>query len=479
MTRPSKSKSKSKKNRNQSKTNSTTTQSENSSNCSTPETIPDQYAWDWQSTKSELRERFEYIFQNSLFCDAHFIVGQDTNRQTISAHKLVLAASSVVFLTMFSEKWSTDRPEITVPDVDPTAFKQMLQFLYSDDISLTVKNVSSVLYAAKKYSILALENRCANFLLDQLCVENSFSILIQARLFDLQKVVDASLKVIAGDTEEALMADDFLNIDYETLCLILKRSDLKIVEIHLFDALLRWSETECERKKLVINPDNQRHVLRDALYLMRFPLMDPEDFASKVMDSGILSEAEANSVLLDCIGKSKPQNNKFSKIPRQASLVVSRFQSIVTGGSYGGSPSIHNLGFMINREVSLLGIGLYGCLDHKIDFHIEMKLVEEHETVLGEVAGFYDGSEKIFRVLFHEPVHLGVDIQYQLIVKIKGEYFLYGCHGLDTVSVNLNLADKVTFVFYDENDDIAICENDRGKKTNVYSGQIPELLFQV
>lgn len=127
MTRPSKSKSKSKKNRNQSKTNSTTTQSENSSNCSTPETIPDQYAWDWQSTKSELRERFEYIFQNSLFCDAHFIVGQDTNRQTISAHKLVLAASSVVFLTMFSEKWSTDRPEITVPDVDPTAFKQMLQ----------------------------------------------------------------------------------------------------------------------------------------------------------------------------------------------------------------------------------------------------------------------------------------------------------------------------------------------------------------
>lgn len=106
----------------------------------------------------------------------------------------------------------------------------------------------------------------------------------------------------------------------------------------------RWSETECERKKLVINPDNQRHVLRDALYLMRFPLMDPEDFASKVMDSGILSEAEANSVLLDCIGKSKPQNNKFSKIPRQASLVVSRFQSIVTGGSYGGSPSIHNLG---------------------------------------------------------------------------------------------------------------------------------------
>lgn len=78
---------------------------------------------------------------------------------------------------------------------------------------------------------------------------------------------------------------------------------------------------------------------------------------------------------------------------------------------------------MINREVSLLGIGLYGCLDHKIDFHIEMKLVEEHETVLGEVAGFYDGSEKIFRVLFHEPVHLGVDIQYQLIVKIKVRIF--------------------------------------------------------
>lgn len=66
----------------------------------------------------------------------------------------------------------------------------------------------------------------------------------------------------------------------DTLVAVLERDTLGIREVRLFNAVVRWSEAECQRQQLQVTPENKRKVLGKALSLIRFPLMTIEEFAA-------------------------------------------------------------------------------------------------------------------------------------------------------------------------------------------------------
>lgn len=66
----------------------------------------------------------------------------------------------------------------------------------------------------------------------------------------------------------------------DTLIAVLERDTLGIREVRLFNAVVRWSEAECQRQQLQVTPENKRKVLGKALGLIRFPLMTIEEFAA-------------------------------------------------------------------------------------------------------------------------------------------------------------------------------------------------------
>ena len=44
--------------------------------------------YNWQATKATLKERFQYLFNNELQADIHFIVGRGVSSQRIPAHRV-------------------------------------------------------------------------------------------------------------------------------------------------------------------------------------------------------------------------------------------------------------------------------------------------------------------------------------------------------------------------------------------------------
>lgn len=54
---------------------------------------------------------------------------------------------------------------------------------------------------------------------------------------------------------------------------------------------------QCSFSGLNPTPENMRAALKDALYLIRFPVMDPNAFISHVTETGILSMEERIEVL--------------------------------------------------------------------------------------------------------------------------------------------------------------------------------------
>ena len=83
---------------------------------------------DWQASTKSLRERSAVMLKNELLADVHFIVGSDPSTQRrIPAHKYILVTGSSVFYAMFCGSLVEKKKEITIPDVEPQAFINMLR----------------------------------------------------------------------------------------------------------------------------------------------------------------------------------------------------------------------------------------------------------------------------------------------------------------------------------------------------------------
>nr|XP_054506302.1 MAP kinase-interacting serine/threonine-protein kinase 2-like isoform X8 [Agelaius phoeniceus] len=194
--------------------------------------------------------------------------------------RFVLAVGSAVFDAMFNGGMATTSTEIELPDVEPAAFLALLKFLYSDEVQIGPETVMTTLYTAKKYAVPALEAHCVEFLKKNLRADNAFMLLTQARLFDEPQLASLCLENIDKNTSDALNAEGFTDIDLDTLVAVLERDTLGIREVRLFNAVVRWSEAECQRQQLQVIPENKRKVLGKALSLIRFPLMTIEEFAA-------------------------------------------------------------------------------------------------------------------------------------------------------------------------------------------------------
>ena len=296
--------------------------------------------YNWQSSRTTVKERLQYMFNNEVMADVHFMVGKGPQVQRIPAHKFVLSISSAVFDAMFNGGMATSCEEIDIPDVEPSAFLALLRFLYTDEVQIGPETVMTTLYTAKKYAVPALERACVEFLKRNLCSENAFMLLTQARLFDEPQLAALCLETIDKNTSEALNAEGFTEIDLDTLCVVLERDTLGIRECKLFCAVCRWAGAETQRQNLPVTPENQRAVLGRALSLIRFPLMTVEEFAVGAAQSGILTDREVVELFLHFTVNPKPSVN-FLDTPRCCltgkEQVVARFCQIESRWGYSGT----------------------------------------------------------------------------------------------------------------------------------------------
>lgn len=429
----------------------------------------------WQADKKTLRERIEHMYCNETLADVFFVVGTDDSRQRIPAHKFVLSIGSVVFDAMFNGGLTPNNPEealeIELPDVEPSAFLALLKFLYSDEVKIEAESVMTTLYTAKKYAVPAMEKECVMFLQQCLVPDNAFMMLSQAKLFDEPELMQKCLEVIDKNTLEALNGEGFTEIDLDTLCEVLTRDGLRIREIFLFQAVLRWAKFEAERRGMPANVESRRTVLARAIQLVRFPLMKIDEFALHV-EPNLLTEREMNKIY-KYLAVSPPDRPSliYSDRPRcqisSTEYVVSRFQRIENRWGFCGTSD--RIKFMVDRRIFVVGFGLYGAISGPHEYKTQIKIIHcgTNKTLAEHDTSFVcDGNSRPCRVCFKEPVEILPGITYIAAALIRGPDSYYGTKGLRRVNTNDS---DVTFQF------TYAAMNNNG--TSVEDGQIPEIIY--
>ena len=215
----------------------------------------------WQSSQTTVKDRIRFLFNSETLSDVVFILGKGTPEQMrIPAHRFILSIGSVVFDAMFNGGFSSEPcNEIDIPDIEPVSFLSLLRFLYTDEVSIGPDTVMSTLYAAKKYTVPTLEQRCVDFLKSNLGPDNAFTLLSQARLFDEPQLAEMCLTCIDKHTVDSFNAEGFTDIDVDTLRAVLARDSLSARENQLFEAVVKWADHECRRQDITNTSVNKRY----------------------------------------------------------------------------------------------------------------------------------------------------------------------------------------------------------------------------
>ncbi|CAF0795592.1 unnamed protein product [Rotaria sordida] len=178
----------------------------------------------------------EQMWKSSQFCDLLLIV----QGSEYLAHRLVLAACSHKFKQIFNKRKNDFVTRVHLRHSTHKSLQLILNYLYTDKIILTIRNIDDILICTKELGIQKVIDLCITYL-SQINKRTIFQILDIACKHDLSKVYYLAHKFLIQSMDECIQTEEFIDITYWMLNQIL--SDVTIEkreEFHVLDRTLQW-----------------------------------------------------------------------------------------------------------------------------------------------------------------------------------------------------------------------------------------------
>ncbi|KAL3090513.1 hypothetical protein niasHT_027004 [Heterodera trifolii] len=111
---------------------------------------------------------------------------------------------------------------------------------------------------ADKYNITGLVKECVDFPIKNL--PNVFVAFEQAQLLNMEVFAFRCLHYIDQNMSALIKSEAFLQIDQDLLYIILERDGLRISEIEVWNAALRWADEQCRQNGIECSAENRREI---------------------------------------------------------------------------------------------------------------------------------------------------------------------------------------------------------------------------
>ncbi|RGB27782.1 hypothetical protein C1646_798226 [Rhizophagus diaphanus] len=246
---------------------------------------------------AELSNDYEKLFETEIGYDVIIYAGEEQYVKEIHAHSNILSIRSQYFRSAFSNEWAEKKDGKFIfkkPNISPQLFNIILRFIYCGNIEL--KNlqgpeVLKLLIAVDELNIHPLVSHIQEFLIEhqtEFLYQNPTGILetvYQHETFtDLWNIC---FEKICEEPKVLFDSEKFIDLKAPLLELLLKRDDLNMKEIEIWENLLKWcfSQQNIKNEPLKWIKEDITKIER-ALYrfipLIRFYDIEPTDFFYKV-----------------------------------------------------------------------------------------------------------------------------------------------------------------------------------------------------
>lgn len=317
--------------------------------------------------------------------------------------------------------------------------KSFFRFLYFEEAEIKGDSVIGILYAAEKYGITELLQKCKFFLEtniteDNICIilENALSFNMDGLFQKCQNVIYESLFV----SRKVFESESFLDLSKHCLCELVKSDRLPLDEKAIFDSLLHWAKEQCiKAEKNPMDPSELRQMLGDLLCHVRFPLMSSALFNEDIVPMNILSDKEVNEISDHFIGQ-RVQNAIFKKKQRNMVMSIYRIQERESNRTpdWNSNGEMDAIDFEANKAFQLHGILLFGS-SGSYTYVVEVRIssiTDGNRCLLHIPPISVSGKDEIFEIKFDKPCHIAPSQRYQISVKMKGQKKSFSAYFCDS-----------------------------------------------
>ncbi|POG63263.1 hypothetical protein GLOIN_2v1687800 [Rhizophagus irregularis DAOM 181602=DAOM 197198] len=246
---------------------------------------------------AELSNDYEKLFETEIGYDVIIYAGEEQYVKEIHAHSNILSIRSQYFRSAFSNEWAEKKDGKFIfkkPNISPQLFNIILRFIYCGNIelkNLQGPDVLKLLIAVDELNIHPLVSHIQEFLIEhqiEFLYQNPTGIL--ETVYQHETFTDLwnfCLEKICEEPKVLFDSDKFIDLKAPLLELLLKRDDLNMEEIEIWENLLKWcfSQQNMKNEPLKWNKEDITKIER-ALYrfipLIRFYDIEPTDFFYKV-----------------------------------------------------------------------------------------------------------------------------------------------------------------------------------------------------
>ncbi|GBC01612.1 hypothetical protein RclHR1_04260012 [Rhizophagus clarus] len=246
---------------------------------------------------SNLSKDFSLILNNADDYNVIIKVGENQNIKEFHAHSVILRARSPYFRGALSANWITKKDNMIIfnkPNVTPNVFEMILKYIYTGEIDLSKESNEDILGFLVASDELLLEElfvHVQDYLIKQKSwIDKNFIPVLHAvsNLDSCKKLLDYCLKSICEDPVKFFSSKEFPSVNKEILLGLLKKDDLQIEEVIIWDYLLKWGIEQTSglgNNRAGWNNENYealKKTLNQFIPLIRFVRIPRADFFDKV-----------------------------------------------------------------------------------------------------------------------------------------------------------------------------------------------------
>ncbi|RGB23069.1 hypothetical protein C1646_779912 [Rhizophagus diaphanus] len=246
---------------------------------------------------AELSDDYKKLFETEIGYDVIIYAGEEPNIKEIHAHSNILCVRSQYFRAALSNEWAkkvNGKFILKKQNIKPHLFDIILRFIYYGDIelkNLQGPDVLNLLIAVDELNIHSLITYIQEYLVEhqiEFLRQNPTSILeIIYKHETFTDLWNFSLERICEEPKILFDSDNFINLKASLLEILLKRDDLNMDEIEIWDNLLKW----CLAQYNMINDPTKwnkddiskiERTLHKFIPSIRFYDIEPTEFFYKV-----------------------------------------------------------------------------------------------------------------------------------------------------------------------------------------------------
>ncbi|CAG8702589.1 4379_t:CDS:2, partial [Ambispora leptoticha] len=239
------------------------------------------------------------LIEDSDDKDVSVKVGQDNDVKIFTAHSIILRARSRYFKVALSHSWIRKENGIISmdkPNIRPIIFEKILRYIYTGDITLTLENddILDILIAADEMILEALIKSILDYIISEgmdWIKENIVKVQRVASSLEACKTLSNKCnEIMKAEPEIIFKSKSYLTIEKDFLLDLLKRNDLDMKEIEIWDLLVKWGIAQSDENLSLDNiknwsADNKQKLqttLKDCITHIRFFQINSEDYYLKV-----------------------------------------------------------------------------------------------------------------------------------------------------------------------------------------------------